>query len=94
VTFSFKTGRISPSENQNGTPMDILELQQKIQILTEANAELTAFKSEYASAKQSLNRMSIRLRKLCKRLIPTNEIVLEMQNIAKEIKSLSEDATA
>ena len=74
--------------------MDILELQQTIKILREANAELTVFKSEYSSAKQSLNRMSSRLRKLCKRLTPTNEIVLEMQNIAKEIKDLSKDATA
>ena len=73
--------------------MDIFELQQKIKILTEANAELTAFKNEYASAKQSLNRMSARLRKLCKRLTPANETVLEMQNIAKEIKNLSQDAT-
>lgn len=72
--------------------MDVLELQQKIEILTEANAELTAFKNEYASAKQSLTRMSARLRKLCKRLAPTNEIVLEMQSIAKEIKDLSKDA--
>jgi hypothetical protein len=74
--------------------MEILELQQEIKILLEVNAELTAFKNEYASAKQSLNRMSARLRKLCKRLTPTNEIVLEMQNIAAEIKSLSKDATA
>ena len=74
--------------------MDILELQQTIKILKEANVELTSFKNEYASAKQSLNRMSARLRKLCKRLTPTNEVVLEMQNIAKEIKSLSKDATA
>ncbi len=74
--------------------MDILELQQRIKILAEANAELTAFKDEYASAKQSLNRISARLRKLCKRFTPTNEIVLEMQNIAKEIKNLSKDATA
>ena len=74
--------------------MEILELQQKIKILAETNAELIAFKEEYASAKQSLNRMSARLRKLCKQLTPTNEIVLEMQNIAKEIKQLSKDATA
>lgn len=74
--------------------MNILELQQQIKILTEANAELTAFKNEYASAKQSLNRMSTRLRKLCKRLAPTNELVLEMQNIAKEIQKLSKDAIA
>jgi hypothetical protein len=74
--------------------MDIFELQQEIEILREANVELTAFKEEYASSKQSLNRMSARLRKLCKRLSPTNEIVLEMQNLAKEIKDLSKDATA
>lgn len=74
--------------------MEIFELQQKVKILEEANAELAAFKDEYASAKQSLNRMSTRLRKLCKRLTPTNETVLEMQNIAKEIKDLSKDAAA
>lgn len=74
--------------------MDIHQLQQKIKILTEVNSELTAFKDEYASAKQSLNRMSARLRKLCNRLAPTSEIVLEMQNIAQEIKNLSKNATA
>ena len=74
--------------------MEILELQQQIKLLTEANAELKSFKNEYAASKQSLNRMSARLRKLCKRLTPTNEVVLEMQNIAKEITSLSKDATA
>ena len=73
--------------------MDILELQEEIKILREANAELTVFKNEYASAKQSLNRMSVRLRKLCKRLAPTHETVVEMQDIAKEIKNLSKDAT-
>lgn len=74
--------------------MDLFELQQTIKSLTEANAELVAFKNEYFSAKQSLNRMSTRLRKLCKRLSPTNEIVLEMQNIAKEIRDLSKDVTS
>jgi len=44
-----------------------------------------ANKQEYASAKQSLNRMSTRLRKLCKRLTPTNEVVFEMKKIADEI---------
>lgn len=63
----------------------IIELQQKIEDLTKLNAELMANKQEYASAKQSINRMSVRLRKLCKRLTPTNEIVLEMQKIAGEI---------
>lgn len=73
--------------------IEIVELQQKVKALTEVNAELTAFKDEHASAKQSLNRMSERLRKLCKRLTPTNETVLEMQAIAKEIKNLSKNAT-
>ena len=63
----------------------IIELQLKIEDLTKLNAELMANKQEYASAKQSLNRMSTRLRKLCKRLTPTNEIVFEMQKIANEI---------
>jgi phage shock protein A len=63
----------------------IIELQQKIEDLTKLNAELMANKQEYASAKQSINRMSVRLRKLCKRLTPTNEIVFEMQKIAGEI---------
>jgi uncharacterized coiled-coil protein SlyX len=58
------------------------------------DAELQELKQEYASAKQSLNRMSTRLRKLCKRLEPTNETVLEMQKIADEIRSLSLKVTA
>lgn len=58
------------------------------------DAELQELKQEYASAKQSLNRMSTRLRKLCKRLEPTNETVLEMQKIAEEIRSLSLKVTA
>lgn len=74
--------------------MDTIELEQKIKALTEENAELKAFKAEHASAKQSLNRMSARLRKLCKKLTPTSDTLLEMQNIAKEIKDLSKDATA
>lgn len=74
--------------------MDTLELQQTIKDLTEANAELTAFKNKHASAKQSLNRMSARLRKLCKRLSPTNEIILEMQKIAQEIRDLSKNITS
>jgi phenylalanyl-tRNA synthetase alpha subunit len=73
--------------------MDIINFEQKIKSLTEENDKLIAFKNDYASAKQSLNRMSSRLRKLCKRLTPTNEIVIEMQNISKEIKNLVKDAT-
>ncbi|MCE2982202.1 MAG: hypothetical protein LW832_01425 [Parachlamydia sp.] len=64
---------------------EIIELQQKIEDLTKLNAELMANKQEYASAKQSLNRLSTRIRKLCKRLTPTNEVVFEMQKIADEI---------
>ena len=64
----------------------IIELQLKIEDLTKLNDELMANKQEHVSAKQSLNRMSTRLRKLCKRLTPTNEIVVEMQKIADEIR--------
>jgi predicted nucleic acid-binding Zn-ribbon protein len=73
--------------------MEINELQQKIESLTKANAELLADKQEYASAKQSVCRMSVRLRKLCKRLAPTNETVLEMQKIAAEIRELTKHIT-
>ncbi|MES2273758.1 MAG: hypothetical protein V4487_06165 [Chlamydiota bacterium] len=73
--------------------LEITELQKKIESLTNMNAELTASKQAYFSAKQSLNRMSTRLRKLCKRLTPTNEIVLEMQKIADEIRDYAKKAT-
>lgn len=73
--------------------MKIIELQQKIEVLTEVNADLMESKQEYLSAKQSFNRMSVRLRKLCKRLTPTNEIVLEMRKIANDIRELSRIAT-
>ena len=65
---------------------EIIELRLKIEDLAKLNAELMANKQECASAKQSLSRMSTRLRKLCKRLTPTNEIILEMQKIADEIR--------
>lgn len=61
-------------------------LEQKLDALTKTNAELLAFKQEYFSAKQSLNRMSARLRKLCKKLTPTDENVEEMQKISIEIR--------
>lgn len=73
--------------------LEIVELQQKIEILTKENEELKQFKQEYSSAKQSLNRMSVRLRKLCKRLTPTDEIVMEMTKIADEIRSLTKTIT-
>jgi|GEM_PF-1458415 len=68
-------------------------LQQKIKVLAAENAELKAFRQDYSSAKQSLNRMSGRLRKLCKRLTPTTETVLEMQKIADEIRDFAKQAT-
>lgn len=55
--------------------------------------ELKALKQEYLSAKQSLNRMSSRLRKVCKRLTPSTETVLEMQKIADEIREYAKKAT-
>ena len=57
------------------------------------NSELAALKQEYSSAKQSLNRMSARLKKLCKRLTPTTETVLEMQKIADEIRDYAKTVT-
>lgn len=71
----------------------ILELQKKVDLLTQANAELTNEKQKFQSTKQSLNRMSARLRKLCKRLTPTSEIVLEMQKIAAEIRDHVKEVT-
>lgn len=61
---------------------------------TQTKEQLAILKQEYASAKQSLNRMSARLKKLCKRLTPTDEIVLEMQKIADEIKEYARKATS
>jgi hypothetical protein len=63
-------------------------MQKKIDSLTQENAELKAWKLEYSSAKQSVCRMSIRLRKLCKRLTADQETVLEMQKIADDIREL------
>jgi hypothetical protein len=37
--------------------------------------------------------MSSRLRKLCKKLTPSAEIVAEMQQLANEIKELTKTAT-
>ncbi len=66
----------------------IEEMQRVIDALTKSNTELTQFKQEYQSAKQSLSRMSTRLRKLCKRLTPTTETVEIMQKIADDIRDL------
>lgn len=71
----------------------MIELQKKIETLELANAELMADKQKYQSAKQSLNRMSARLRKLCKRLSPSTETVLEMQKIAAEIRDYVKEVT-
>jgi len=74
--------------------LSINELKQEIQALTQANAALMSERQEYFSAKQSLNRMSTRLRKLCKRLAPTSEVVIEMQSIADEIRKLAKQAAS
>ncbi|MBA3237292.1 MAG: hypothetical protein H0T62_02950 [Parachlamydiaceae bacterium] len=74
--------------------MDINELQSKIELLTKKNTELLAFKQDHSSAKQSLVRMSTRLKKLCKRLEPTNEIVQEMKGIAEEIQKFAREVTS
>ena len=55
--------------------------------------ELKVLKQELASAQQSLNRMSSRLRKLCKKLTPTSEIVVEMQKIADDIREYAKQIT-
>lgn len=67
---------------------EVIELQNRIEILTKENVELKAFKNDYNSVKQSIHRMSSRLRKLCKRLTPTNEISVEMQKIADDIRDM------
>lgn len=71
----------------------IIELQQKIEALTKENDELKACKQEFLSAKQSLNRMSARIRKLCKKLTPSDETVLEMQKISNEIREYAKIVT-
>ena len=67
----------------------ITEMQKTIDALEKANSELLAWQQEYNSQKQSFMRMSTRLRKLCKKLTPTTEIVAEMQELSKEIKDLA-----
>jgi hypothetical protein len=71
----------------------LAEMQMTINTLVKANAELTAWKQEYASQKQSFMRMSSRLKKLCKKLTPSSEIVVEMQQLATDIKELVREAT-
>jgi len=71
----------------------IAEMQKSIDTLVKANAELSAWKQEYGSQKQSFTRMSSRLRKLCKKLTPSSDIVVEMQQLATDIKKLVMEAT-
>lgn len=63
-----------------------VDMQKSIDLLTAENEKLKAFKQEYNGTKQSLDRMSTRLRKLCKRLTPSTEIVIEMRKLADEIR--------
>lgn len=69
------------------------ETQQTIEKLTRENAELKAWKQEHNSAKQSVKRMSTRLRKLCKKLTPSSETVIEMRKLADEIRDLVKELT-
>lgn len=71
----------------------IAEMQSTIEALEKKNAELVAWQKEYNSQKQSFMRMSVRLRKLCKRLTPTSETVTIMQELATEIKDLARTIT-
>lgn len=71
----------------------IAEMQSTINALEKANAELLVWKKEYASQKQSFMRMSIRLRKLCKRLTPSSESVIAMQELATDIQDLARSMT-
>lgn len=71
----------------------IIEMQKTIDALIGANAALSIWKHEHASQKQSFMRMATRLRKLCKKLAPTTDIVLEMQQLANDIKDLAREAT-
>lgn len=71
----------------------IAEMQKTIDTLQEVNKELSAWKQEHGSQKQSFMRMSSRLKKLCKKLTPSSDIVLEMQQLAAQIKDLTRDAT-
>jgi hypothetical protein len=64
------------------------EMQKTIDSLVKANAELNAWKQEHNSQKQSFLRMSARLKKLCKKLTPSSEIVIEMQQLAQDIREL------
>jgi predicted nucleic acid-binding Zn-ribbon protein len=73
--------------------MELADLEKKIETLTLLNAELLQFKQDYFSAKQSLNRMSARLKKLCKKLEPHNDSVIEMQKLASEIREFVLKAT-
>lgn len=68
---------------------EVAALLLKVEELTLANSELKRWKLDYNSDKQSFTRMSSRLKKLCKRLEPTTEIVVEMQAIAAEIKQMT-----
>ncbi len=71
----------------------IAELQKTIEALEKTNADLLTWQQEHNSQKQSFMRMSSRLRKLCKKLTPTSEIVLEMQGLASDIKDLARAIT-
>lgn len=63
-----------------------MEMQHRIDELTRENIELKKWKQKYNSNLQSLCRLSTRLRKLCKRLTPTDETVVAMQKLSDDIR--------
>lgn len=71
----------------------IAEMQSIIDALEKENTELLAWQKEFSSQKQSFMRMSIRLRKLCKRLTPSTETVVVMQELAADIRDLARSIT-
>ncbi len=73
---------------------EIDQMQRKIDELTKKVEELKAWKQEHNSSKQSLYRMSTRLRKLCKQLTPSSETVDLMQKLAEEIRELAKTVTS
>lgn len=68
-------------------------MKKTIDALTKENKELSIWKQAHSSEKQSFMRMATRLRKLCKKLTPSTEIVAEMQQLASDIKNLAREAT-
>jgi uncharacterized coiled-coil protein SlyX len=68
-------------------------MEEQIAEMQKTIESLNLWKQEYSSAKQSVCRMSIRLRKLCKKLAPESATVIEMRAIAEEIRELVKNSS-